>query len=210
MGRLRYLGLILYDADKVLDAAATPDAQDLYEAQLVGVPRPRGPRGAGRGGRGRASRTTGSRPRRRSPVYALAVRHKVALPLHPEYRTLPMVWYIPPLSPVADIVHAAGYDDADPDQVFATIDSLRIPIEYLANLFTAGDAEPVRRVLRKLAAIRAIQRAGQLGLDPNEDLPAPVGASPDDLDDLYRLLAIAKYERPLRHPAGPRRGRRRG
>ena len=45
---------------------------------------------------------------RRSPVYALAVQHRVALPLHPEYRTLPMVWYIPPLSPVADVVHAAG------------------------------------------------------------------------------------------------------
>ena len=131
---------------------------------------------------------------RRSPVYALAVRHKVALPLHPEYRTLPMVWYIPPLSPVADIVHAAGYDDADPDQVFATIDSLRIPIEYLANLFTAGDVEPVRRVLRKLAAIRATMRAEQLGLVPNEELAAAVDASSTELDDLYRLLAIAKYD----------------
>jgi hypothetical protein len=35
----------------------------------------------------------------RSPVYALAKKYKVALPLHPEYRTMPMVWYIPPLSP---------------------------------------------------------------------------------------------------------------
>src|SRR5262249_4357251 len=131
---------------------------------------------------------------RRSPVYELAVRHKVALPLHPEYRTLPMVWYIPPLSPVADIVHAAGYDDADPDRVFATIDSLRIPVEYLANLFTAGDAETVRGVLRKLAAVRAVQRAGQLGLDPDPGLPGSVGATAADLDDLYRLLAIAKYD----------------
>jgi nitrate reductase beta subunit len=130
----------------------------------------------------------------RSPVYELAVRHRVALPLHPEYRTLPMVWYIPPLSPVADVVHAAGYDPGDPDQVFATIDALRIPVEYLASLFTAGRADTVRTVLRKLAAVRAIQRAGQLGLDPDEDLPASVGASAEDLEDLYRLLAIAKYE----------------
>ena len=34
VGRLRYLGLFLYDADKVLAAAATPDPQDLYQAQL--------------------------------------------------------------------------------------------------------------------------------------------------------------------------------
>jgi nitrate reductase beta subunit len=127
-------------------------------------------------------------------VYALAVRHKVALPLHPEYRTLPMVWYIPPLSPVADVVQAAGYDQADPDQVFATIDALRIPVEYLANLFTAGDAEPVRAVLRKLAAVRAMMRATQLGLDPGGELPASVGTSKSDLEDLYRLLAIAKYD----------------
>ncbi|MGH3121686.1 MAG: nitrate reductase subunit beta, partial [Streptosporangiaceae bacterium] len=130
----------------------------------------------------------------RSPVYELAVRHRVALPLHPEYRTLPMVWYIPPLSPVADVVHAAGYDPGDPDRVFATIDDLRIPVEYLASLFTAGRADTVRTVLRKLAAVRAIQRAGQLGLDLDENLPASVGASVEDLEDLYRLLAIAKYE----------------
>src|SRR5699024_749845 len=32
-GRIRYLGVLLYDADQVLDAAATDDPQDLYEAQ---------------------------------------------------------------------------------------------------------------------------------------------------------------------------------
>ena len=193
VGRLRYLGLFLYDADKVLAAAATPDPQDLYQAQLSVFCDPDDPAV-------QAEATRAGIPAdwidaaRRSPVYQLAVRHKVALPLHPEYRTLPMVWYIPPLSPVADIVHAEGYDPADPDRVFATIDSLRIPIEYLANLFTAGHAGTIRTVLRKLAAVRAIQRAGQLGLDLDEDLPASVGASADDLDDLYRLLAIAKYD----------------
>lgn len=87
-----------------------------------------------------------------------------------------------------------GTTRTNPDSVFATIDSLRIPMEYLANLFTAGDADVMRAVLRKLAAVRAIQRAQQLGLDVDENLPISVGASADDLDDLYRLLAIAKYE----------------
>jgi nitrate reductase beta subunit len=49
-------------------------------------------------------------------------------------------------------------------------------------------------VLRKLAVVRAIMRAGQLGLNLDENLPASVGASVEDLEDLYRLLAIAKYE----------------
>ncbi|MFD0891694.1 nitrate reductase subunit beta, partial [Streptosporangium algeriense] len=131
---------------------------------------------------------------RRSPVHALAVRHRVALPLHPEFRTLPMVWYIPPLSPVADVAHAEGYDPADPDRVFAAIDALRVPVEYLANLFTAGRTETVRLVLRRLAAVRAVMRDVQLGRDPGEEVPRSVGMSPDDVDDLYRLLAIAKYE----------------
>ena len=30
----------------------------------------------------------------------MAMEWKVAFLLHPEYRTLPMVWYIPPLSPI--------------------------------------------------------------------------------------------------------------
>src|SRR5690606_37559710 len=34
VGRLRYLGVILYDADKVHAAASVPDEHDLYEAQL--------------------------------------------------------------------------------------------------------------------------------------------------------------------------------
>ncbi|HEY9241864.1 MAG TPA: nitrate reductase subunit beta, partial [Streptosporangiaceae bacterium] len=129
-----------------------------------------------------------------SPVYALAVRHRVALPLHPEYRTLPMVWYIPPLSPVADVVAAAGYDEANPDQVFAAIDALRIPAEYLASLFTAGDVQPVQQVLRKLAAVRAMMRAHQLGQPADTALATAAGASPAELEDLFRLLAIAKYE----------------
>jgi nitrate reductase beta subunit len=193
VGRLRYLGLFLYDADAVLPAAAVPDPQQLYRAQLSVFLDPDDPVVA------EAAASQGIpadwiAAARRSPVYALAVRHKVALPLHPEYRTLPMVWYIPPLSPVADVVHAAGYDADDPDQVFATIDALRIPVEYLANLFTAGDADTVRAVLRKLAAVRAMMRAAQLGLDAGGELPASVGASKADLEDLYRLLAIAKYD----------------
>ena len=140
MGRLRYLGLVLYDADKVLAAAATPNEQDLYQAQLSVFLDPEDPEVR------RAAAEQGIphdwiQAARRSPVYALAAKHRVALPLHPEYRTLPMVWYIPPLSPVADVVHAAGYEEADPDHVFATIDSLRIPLAYLASLFTAGDVD---------------------------------------------------------------------
>jgi nitrate reductase beta subunit len=193
VGRLRYLGLFLYDADRVLAAAATEDPQGLYEAQLSVFLDPEDPAIAAEAAR-QGIPADWIDAARRSPVYALAVRHKVALPLHPEYRTLPMVWYIPPLSPVADVVSAEGYSDENPDRVFAAIDALRIPAEYLANLFTAGDADVIRIVLRKLAALRALMRAKQLGLETDAALPASVGATEAALEELYRLLAIAKYD----------------
>jgi nitrate reductase beta subunit len=64
----------------------------------------------------------------------------------------------------------------------------------LANLFTAGNEDTIRAVLRKLAAVRAVMRAAQLGLPPDESLPASVNATATDLADLYRLLAVAKYD----------------
>ncbi len=192
VGRLRYLGLVLYDADKVLAAAATTDEADLYEAQLGLFLDPDDPVVAAEAER-QGIPHDWLAAARRSPTYALIARHKVALPLHPEYRTMPMVWYIPPLSPVADVTAAAGYDDADADSVFAAIDALRIPIEYLANLFTAGEVAPVRMALRRLAMVRAVMRAHQLGNHPAVD-PAEVGLTDDDAEDLFRLLAIARYE----------------
>jgi nitrate reductase beta subunit len=193
VGRLRYLGLVLYDADKVLEAATIPDERDLYRAQLSVFLDPDDTEVQTEAAR-QGIPADWLDAARRSPAYALIGRHQVALPLHPEYRTLPMVWYIPPLSPVADTVSAAGYNAADPDQVFAAIDALRVPAEYLANLFTAGDPEPVRRALRTLTAVRTLMRARQLGLQLPSGLAEAVNASEADLEDLYRLLAIAKYD----------------
>ena len=56
VGRLRYIGLVLYDADKVLEAATAPDDTDLYESQLGVFLDPEDPRGAPRGGGGRHPR----------------------------------------------------------------------------------------------------------------------------------------------------------
>ncbi|MDP3891679.1 4Fe-4S dicluster domain-containing protein, partial [Nocardioides sp.] len=193
VGRLRYIGLMLYDADKVLDAAATEDEHGLYEAQREVFLDPNDPEVQ------REAETAGI-PRdwvqaaQRSPIYALINRFKVALPLHPEYRTMPMVWYIPPLSPVVDVVKDTGYDAEDRGNLFAAIDALRIPIEYLAELFTAGEVEPVDRVLKKLAAMRCYMRDINLGREPDASIPEAVGMTEEEMYDMYRLLAIAKYD----------------
>ena len=107
---------------------------------------------------------------------------------------MPMVWYIPPLSPVVDVVRDTGEDAEDKGNLFAAIDALRIPVEYLAELFTAGDVEPVDAVLKKLAAMRCYMRDINMGREPDGAIPAAVGMSEEDMYDMYRLLAIAKYD----------------
>ncbi len=193
VGRLRYIGLMLYDADKVLDAASTTEDCDLYEAQRGVFLDPNDPdviSAAEDAGIARDWIVAAQR----SPVYALINTYKVALPLHPEYRTMPMVWYIPPLSPVVDVVRDTGFDAEDKSNLFAAIEALRIPIDYLAELFTAGDPKPVDAVLRKLAAMRSYMRDINMGREPNEAIPVAVGMSGEQMYDMYRLLAIAKYE----------------
>ena len=104
-----------------------------------------------------------------------------------------MVWYVPPLSPVMGFVEGEG-SEADPDDVFPAIDDLRIPIQYLANLLSAGDEEVVRRVLKRLAAMRGYMREKNISGASEADIAASVGMTPREIEDMYRLLAIAKYE----------------
>ncbi|CAM3160332.1 nitrate reductase subunit beta [Nocardioides dubius] len=193
VGRLRYIGVILYDADAVTAAAATPDDRQLHQAQLDLMLDPNDPQVIA------AAQRAGIPDdwmvaARRSPVYALAKTYGVALPLHPEYRTMPMVWYVPPLSPVVDLLAEQGHDAEDTGTLFGAIDALRIPVEYLAELFTAGETSTVTAVLRKLAAMRSYMRGVTLGREPDASIPQSVGMSEEALYEMYRLMALAKYE----------------
>ncbi|MYW01946.1 nitrate reductase subunit beta [Streptomyces sp. SID3343] len=193
VGRLRYLGVILYDADKVLEAASVERDEDLYEAQLGVFLDPDDPL-VRREAEAAGIAHDWIEAARRSPVRALISTYRVALPLHPEYRTMPMVWYIPPLSPVVDSLSSTGFDGEDVGNLFGAIDVLRVPLEYLAELFTAGDTGPVRAALERLAAMRSYMRAVNLDEEPDEQVAGRAGMTGDQIRDMYRLLAIAKYD----------------
>ena len=193
VGRLRYLGLFLYDADMVTAAAATEDPQALYQAQLDLILDPHDPEVQAAALRDGIA-ADWLEAAEKSPVYRLAKEFKVALPLHPEYRTLPMVWYIPPLSPVVEALRDTGHDAEEHGNLFGALDQLRIPIEYLAELFTAGDIAPVMHSLKILASMRSYMRDENLGRETRPEIPASVGLSETEIRSLYRLLAIAKYE----------------
>jgi nitrate reductase / nitrite oxidoreductase, beta subunit len=203
VGRLRHIGIVLYDSDRVEAAASVPDEHDLLGAQLGLFLDPDDPEV-------RARAAEDGIPddwidaARRSPVYDLAVRWRVALPLHPEYRTLPMVWYVPPLSPVLGATEDGVDPDVEPGDVFATIDELRIPVEYLASMLSAGDPEPVRLALRRLAAMRAYKRTETVDGDADAALARAVGIDPEDMELMFQQVAIGDYDDryviPKAHP----------
>ena len=190
VGRIRYLGVLLYDADRIEAAASVEHDRDLYQAQLDVFLDPNDPKVI------EQARLDGIPEKwleaaRKSPVYKMAVDWKVALPLHPEYRTLPMVWYVPPLSPISAAANAGqiGVNGEIPD-----VKQLRIPVKYLANLLTAGDTQPVERALERMLAMRAYQREKHVDGRVNTAVLDQVKMSQAEVEEMYHVMAIANYE----------------
>ena len=130
VGRLRYLGIVLYDADKVTEAASEPDEHKLLDAQRAAFLDPFDPEIIAEAER-QGMPYDWIIAAQKSPVWQLISRYEVALPLHPEYRTLPMVWYVPPFTPVVDEVSKTTSDPEEyQDPIHGTVEdenSARIP-----------------------------------------------------------------------------------
>lgn len=190
VGRIRYIGVLLYDADKVLEAASFQNETGLYEKHLSLFLNPEDPDIV------KIAVEQGIphnvlEAAKKSPVYKLAIDWKLAFPLHPEYRTLPMVWYVPPLSPV---ISAAESGKTGMNGILPDVEDLRIPNKYLANLFTAGDEKPVKNALNRMLAMRAYMRSKTVDNEINTNVLENTGLSPEETEKMYELMAIANYE----------------
>ena len=191
VGRIRYLGPVLYDADRVMEAASVANERDLYPWQLSVFLNPHDP-GVVTEARKAGIPDAWIEGAQRSPVYKMAVDWKIALPLHPEYRTLPMVWYVPPLSPMMN--HLANEEAMTADAYLTAVEDMRIPMEYLASILTAGDVGPVRQALRKLTAMRVAMREKTVGDTLSSSrLLKEAELTMDQVEDMARLLGVAKY-----------------
>lgn len=191
VGRIRYLGVVLYDADRIEEAASTEKEEDLYEAQLRIFLDPHDPEVI------KQARKDGIPENwiegaQKSPVYKMAMDWKVAFPLHPEYRTLPMVWYIPPLSPIQSAAQAGKI--ATKDGIMPDLDDMRIPVKYLANLLTGGKEAPVRYGMKRMMAMRHYMRGKMIEGRDNSAILEDVDLSPEMVEDMYKIMAIANYE----------------
>lgn len=196
-GRIRFVGALLYDADRIEETAKLPDNR-LVEGMRELVLDPNDPKVI------EAARKNGIeenwiKAAQESPSYNLFKKWRIAFPHHPEFRTVPMNYYVPPLSP---ILHQAKGDQGgvyDPESMdfFNDVERMRIPIKYLANLLTAGNESLIVESLKKQMAVRMYmrqKRVGDVGEAKVKSVLSEVGLSEQDAIDINRLVALATYK----------------
>jgi nitrate reductase beta subunit len=192
VGRIRYVGVILYDADRISDAAGPDDEQDLYQSQMDIFLDPNDPEVIKQALADDVPQSWIDAAQK-SPVYKMAIEWKIAFPIHPEFRTLPMMWYVPPLSPVQSQIDQ-GNLPTEADGVIPKSEALRFPVEYLANLLTAGAEAPIISALNRMLAMRSNQRTIALEGHTNKEVLDQVGLSEEQAEEMYQMLGIANYE----------------
>lgn len=216
VGRIRYLGVMLYDADLISEVVNHVEKDlDLVNQQLGMLLNPFDEKII------RAAKENGVadstiKAAQDSPVYRFVKEWGLALPLHPEFRTLPMLFYVPPLLPVMASLSAADHQEQakkmDPlakfwndgwlyntstAELWGTIDQARFPLKYMANMFSAGDEEKIKTILKKLMAVRIYRRWKTVG-DVNEEKAhaalRDAGLTADTAEGIYYLTSLAKFD----------------
>ena len=156
VGRIRYMGVLLYDADQIPHATDVSD-DELIDAQRAMILDPFDPKVIA------SAKANGIddgwiESAQLSPAYKFVKEWELALPLHPEFRTMVMMYYIPPLSPIVSVIEKSLFrlDLAQEDndfELFDRLDAARLPVKYLANLFTTGDEGMMRTLLLEDASV---------------------------------------------------------
>ncbi len=200
VGRIRYLGLLLYDADRIKDVANAKD-QDLVDAHRSIIQDPFDPEVIA------SAKTNGAddaviQAAQNSPVYKFVKQWKVALPLHSEFRTVPMLFYVPPMLPVLAGSKNGKYEVADSADeglapLLSSLENARVPLRYLASLFAAGNERTVEAVYRKLIAVRIYKRSMTVGDVPKAEVDqalAQAKTNAEEVEAIFRLTALPTYD----------------
>ncbi len=194
VGRIRYLGVVLYDGDRIHEIASA-DESELVAKQRELILNPFDPAVISQAEKDGVHASV-IEAAQKSPVYKFVKEWELALPLHPEFRTLPMLFYVPPLLPVLGKVQNGTYD-VNGDDFFGSLESARVPIQYMAKLLAAGNEELVKQVYRKLMAVRLYKRAEQVGDIANAEVLtaiAEAGVTPERCEAIYRLTSLPTFE----------------
>jgi nitrate reductase beta subunit len=195
VGRIRYLGVLLYDADRIEATASLPPEQ-LVQAQRDMVLDPFDPAVV------EAAIANGVHQSvidaaQRSPIYKFVKVWKIALPPHIEYRTLPMLFYVPPMAPVMANRNESGMVNSATEDLFSDIEKARVPMKFLANLFGAGHEDKVRYALRKQKAVRWYRRAmtvGDVDAATAERMLREADCDMEQAEAIYRLTSLCTFD----------------
>jgi len=214
VGKIRSFGVLLYDMERVEEAALADD-KDLVRAQRDIILDPFDPKVI------EAAKKEGLSDdwidaAQRSPVYKMVKKWEIALPLHPEFRTLPSLFYIPPLAP---IITSAGKDSPSDEDIFDMekpstgpllsldeLDKFRVPLRYLSSMFGAGNEEVVKKALLRQLAVRHYQRSIRVDKAPDVKVLDKVGLSEEDANGMVRALSLAFYNERFVVPTTKREG----
>jgi nitrate reductase beta subunit len=194
VGRIRYFGVVLYDADKIEAMAKLPD-EELINAQREIILDPFDPHVIAEAKRNGVHEST-IEYAQKSPVYKFVKVWKMALPPHIEFRTFPMLFYVPPMAPVM----AMRKDDkltSVSDSLFHDIEQARIPLQFLGNLFGAGQTEKVIYALKKQKAVRTYRRyvtVGDIDQATAERMLREADCSPEEAEEIYKLTSLCTFE----------------
>ena len=194
VGRIRYLGVLLYDEDRIEETCMQTDKQ-LVEAQRDIILDPHDPHVIAEARR-QGIRDDMLEAAQNSPVYKFVKEWKIALPLHPEFRTLPSLFYIPPLLPITANSQEGGTYKLAGD-FFSTLENARVPIRFMASLFSAGNETEVMRVYEKLMAVRIFNRAktvGDISTAEADKALARADITAEIADAMYRLTSLPTFE----------------
>jgi len=194
VGRIRYLGVMLYDADKI-EKVASADEDKIVDAQMDIYADPFDPEVIA-AARANGVHDTTITAAQNSPVYKFVKEWGIALPLHPEFRTIPNLFYVPPMLPAMASVENGTYDTTT-EHMFAGLDKQRLPMKYLASLFTAGDTEKVAKVMKKLLAVKVHRRevtVGDYDKTELEKVMKTADMTGDMADAIFRLTSLATFD----------------
>ncbi len=206
VGRIRYLGVLLYDADQIPDAVKVSDDQ-LVQRQREMILDPNDPKVVA------AAKESGIpdgviTAAQNSPVYRYVKEWEVALPLHPEYRTLPMLFYVPPLLPVLNATQENGSQRVETD-LFSSLENARVPVRYMSRMLSAGNDDIVIKAYRKMIAVRIYKRAETVGDVTAEDASAALakaGMTAEEAEAIYHLTSLPTYQERFVVPPYSREG----
>ena len=202
VGRIRYLGLLLYDAARIEEVASARD-DELVEAQRAMIKDPFDPQVivAAKANGVSDDLITAAQA---SPVYKFVKQWRLALPLHPEFRTLPMLFYVPPMLPVLAAIKNGRYeiDEANGDgngpvPSLSRLEQARVPLRYMANLFAGGNEKIVADVYKTLFAVRLHMRAKRVGNIPQAEVDkalAAAGTTPEEVEAIFRLTSMPTFQ----------------